>query len=142
MKIEENEKTRHRLVLAKDVDLSKAKKDCKLCNGTGIDGHRQATKEELAAGAPARIPSVCDCVINVGGVKRDYFVKMMESISKKLRDGTFSRHMAKEILKLPEPQRTITINKLRTEVKENPQSQSDQAMLATLQYIEREISAN
>lgn len=89
-----------RLRLAKDIDLSKAKKNCKGCGGTGVKEEREIDDPENE-GETVKVPVICKCVSRNQGVKRDQLDEAMENVAKQVEDGTFAKDMAKDIMELP-----------------------------------------
>lgn len=97
---EPTEKDIPRLRLATDIDLSKAKKSCKGCGGSGIKENRIIEDPENPGGKRT-VPVICKCISRRGGVKKDQLDRIMEETAKQLEDGTFARDMAKDIMGLP-----------------------------------------
>jgi len=64
-----------RVRLASQVDLSKADPKCKRCHGTGKLGNRVVPTEESE---PLRVPIICRCVAENGGVTQDRFDQYMQ----------------------------------------------------------------
>lgn len=62
-----------RVRLAGDIDFSKAKRSCKRCHGTGVQGHRLLKDDR----GEIRVPIVCPCVVEAGGVKQDKLDQIM-----------------------------------------------------------------
>lgn len=58
-----------RVRLASQVDLTKAKSNCKRCHGTGISHYKVEGDQ--------RIPAVCSCVVKAGGVAEDKLDRFM-----------------------------------------------------------------
>jgi hypothetical protein len=73
--IDLQDKKRYRL--ATDVDLSKAKKNCKRCFDRGINGYTRRTEK----GVEALVPIVCRCVTRNGGVKENDVDRLMRQMS-------------------------------------------------------------
>jgi|GEM_PF-3211793 hypothetical protein len=73
--IDLQDKKRYRL--ATDVDLSKAKKNCKRCYGRGINGYTRRTE----GGLEKLVPIVCRCVTRNGGVKENDVDRLMRQLS-------------------------------------------------------------
>ncbi len=59
-----------RVRLAEHIDLSKANKNCKRCDGTGVAGYEVTDQE--------RIPRICRCVSKGGGVQRDRLDELLD----------------------------------------------------------------
>jgi len=101
-----------RLRTAGSVDLSKAKKDCRRCNGTGHAGYR-TMDDPTAPGETMKVPIICRCVTRNGGVQKDVLDKLMEETQRQLESGTFATTLAKDIRRLPPKHRTRAIEALR-----------------------------
>lgn len=101
-----------RLRLASDVDLKMAKQGCNRCYGTGIVSYRDIDDPENEGGKIS-VPVVCRCVSRGGGVKKDQLDRILEESVRKIKDGTFARDMAADIMGLPEEHQGKAVMQLR-----------------------------
>jgi len=85
----------NRLRLKSTVDLSVAKNHNR-CRGTGIIGYRTMENPERK-GETIKVPIICRCVMQRGGVKEDAFDKIMKQVTQELADGSFSRNLAADV---------------------------------------------
>lgn len=98
-----------RLRLAKDIDLSKAKRNCPKCTGTGVSGWQLL---ELPEGEQ-QVPIICSCVSRRGGVREDMLDHMMKEVQKQLDEGVFAENLSNDIAGLPDEVKAKAVAKLR-----------------------------
>lgn len=107
-----------RLRLAKDIDLSKAKRNCK-CKGTGIAGWQMIETPE----GEQQVPIICRCVSRRGGVKKDMLDRMMEAVQKQLDEGVFAMQLSDDLIGLPPEVRERAVSKLEEQANDESKSQ-------------------
>ena len=76
---------------AKDVDLSKADKDCKRCDGSGIVDAIQPDATMRKGGVTGPVPIVCRCVTVNGGVAVHPLMKVMSNMRSELESGQWAK---------------------------------------------------
>lgn len=106
----EGSKAPPRVRLAKDIDFSKAKPNCKWCYGRGYTGFQTLTLED---GQKEKAAIICRCVSRNDGVKRDEFDKMKEKLTRTLEDGGFAQAMASDLMKIPADVREKALAKIQ-----------------------------
>jgi hypothetical protein len=104
-----------RVRLAVDVDLKKAKRGCKHCNGTGRSGWATIPMPDQPEGR-ARVPVICRCVTRRGGVRRDMLDKIMTEASEQLVNGAFGARLAQDVAGLPAEARGQAVASLRRDL--------------------------
>ncbi len=122
-----------RVRLAKHIDMSKADKGCKRCNGRGIRGYKQF---KMPGGKMQRAPVICRCVSRAGGVKPDALDGIIEQMKKDLYDGVFAKNLAKDIMAMTMEQRMRVFKQLHDDL-ENPEKsqQAKDAIGETLKIL-------
>jgi hypothetical protein len=113
-----NKKRAPRLRLATDIDMSKAKKSCKGCYGTGRKGWRTIDNPE-DPGKKVKVPVICKCVTRNGGVKKDMLDELAEEMVTQMEEGVFAETLARDIMGLPIVERVKAIEQLERDL-DNP----------------------
>jgi len=104
-----------RVRLAVDVDLKKAKRGCKHCNGTGRSGFATIPMPDHPGGR-ARVPVICRCVTRRGGVRRDMLDRILTEAAEQLDSGAFGARLGQDIAGLPPEARAQAVASLRRDL--------------------------
>ena len=95
----------------KDIDFTKAKNHNR-CNGTGVVAYK-TFEDPTKKGKFTRVPIVCRCVTQRGGVKLDVLDKMAIEIDRQLREGIFGEQLASDLRRLPAEARALKVSELQ-----------------------------
>ena len=104
-----------RVRLAADVDLTKAKRGCKHCHGTGRSGYATIPMPDQPEGR-ARVPVICRCVTRRNGVRRDMLDNILTEAAEQLESGAFGARLAQDIAGLPPDAKAQALASLRRDL--------------------------
>jgi hypothetical protein len=104
-----------RVRLAADVDLKKAKRGCKHCNGTGRSGWATVPMPDQPGGR-AKVPIICRCVTRRGGVRRDMLDRILTEAAEQLESGAFGARLGQDLASLPPEARGLAVASLRRDL--------------------------
>jgi hypothetical protein len=104
-----------RVRLAADVDLKKAKRGCKHCNGTGRSGWATIPMSDQPEGR-VRVPVICRCVTRRGGVRRDMLDTILTEAAEQLDSGAFGARLGQDLAGLPPEARGQAVAALRRDL--------------------------
>lgn len=101
-----------RVRLAADVDLGRAKRNCRRCHGTGRVGWATIPMPDQPEGR-ARVPVICRCVTRANGVRRDMLDKILTEAAEQLDSGVFGARLAQDLAGLPPEARAQAVAALQ-----------------------------
>lgn len=99
-----------RIRLSSTIDISKADPECPRCRGRGVLEMRDVS---IGAEGVRRVPVICRCVSERGGVAQDTFDRILALVEKRLADGTFGESLARDVSQLPPEHRATAMRQLQ-----------------------------
>ena len=119
-----------RFRLAKEIDLSKAKRSCKRCSGSGVNEIRNIDDPDNK-GKTMSVPVICRCVSRRGGVPEDQLDKMIREDASEIGKEASAKKLANDIFGLSHDAKINAIRQL-----ENVANNKDK------RAIDRELAMN